>query len=156
MSLPPPPNPNPASSTSVAASVSACSASFLHTRPSSIHSLLHPSPLRPLQVRQLSNPRQVYTQLMEMLAQLAGLGLVHCDYNEFNLLVGDCCVSSVFFPMAGPAYVWPGGHLSAVAAFAACVSGVQPVSRGLPCQSYSPTLLCDLFPGPVSLHPAGH
>lgn len=41
----------------------------------------------PMQVRQLSNPRLVYTQLMEMLARLAGLGLVHCDYNEFNLLV---------------------------------------------------------------------
>lgn len=40
-----------------------------------------------VQVRQLSNPRLVYTQLMDMLARLAGLGLVHCDYNEFNLLV---------------------------------------------------------------------
>ena len=40
-----------------------------------------------VQVRELSNPRRVYTELMEMLARLAGLGLVHCDYNEFNLLV---------------------------------------------------------------------
>ena len=38
-------------------------------------------------MRQLSRPRQVYTQLMDLLAQLAGLGLIHCDYNEFNLLV---------------------------------------------------------------------
>lgn len=57
-----------------------------------------------LQVRQLSNPRGVYIQLMEMLARLAGLGLVHCDYNEFNLLVclghllpavGWACVPSI-------------------------------------------------------------
>jgi RIO-like serine/threonine protein kinase len=41
----------------------------------------------PLQVRQLSRPREAYAQLMAMLSQLAGLGLVHCDYNEFNLLV---------------------------------------------------------------------
>jgi len=44
-----------------------------------------------MQVRQLSNPRIVYVQLMQMLAQLASLGLVHCDYNEFNLLVGEVC-----------------------------------------------------------------
>lgn len=40
-----------------------------------------------VQVRQLSNPRKVYAHLMDMLSKLAGLGLVHCDYNEFNLLV---------------------------------------------------------------------
>lgn len=45
-----------------------------------------------LQVRQLSNPRGVYEQLMDMLARLASLGLVHCDYNEFNLLVSGECV----------------------------------------------------------------
>lgn len=39
------------------------------------------------QVRQLSNPRAIYCQLMDMLSRLAGLGLVHCDYNEFNILV---------------------------------------------------------------------
>ncbi len=49
------------------------------------------------QVRELSNARGVYEQLMEMLSRLASLGLVHCDYNEFNLLVSSrgvragCC-----------------------------------------------------------------
>lgn len=51
-----------------------------------------------LQVRQLSNPRGVYIQLMEMLARLAGLGLVHCDYNEFNLLV---CLGTACLPWDG-------------------------------------------------------
>jgi hypothetical protein len=47
-----------------------------------------PLPALPrLQVRQLQNPRRVYTQLMDLLGRLAGLGLVHCDYNEFNVLV---------------------------------------------------------------------
>ncbi|EFN51844.1 hypothetical protein CHLNCDRAFT_27453, partial [Chlorella variabilis] len=50
-------------------------------------SLLDAYPL--VQVRQLSNPRKVYAHLMDMLSKLAGLGLVHCDYNEFNLLVND-------------------------------------------------------------------
>lgn len=46
-----------------------------------------PLPRAVLQVRRLSNPRAVYSLLMDLLARLAGLGLVHCDYNEFNLLV---------------------------------------------------------------------
>lgn len=45
----------------------------------------HPRP----QVRSLANPRGVYERLMGLLARLAGLGLVHCDFNEFNLLVSS-------------------------------------------------------------------
>jgi RIO-like serine/threonine protein kinase len=32
-------------------------------------------------------PVQVYLTCMELLSRLAGKGLIHCDFNEFNLLV---------------------------------------------------------------------
>ena len=40
-----------------------------------------------VQVRELINPGEIYKQCMGMMARLAQLGLVHCDFNEFNLLV---------------------------------------------------------------------
>lgn len=40
-----------------------------------------------LQVRELMNPGEIFKQCMGMMARLAQLGLVHCDFNEFNLLV---------------------------------------------------------------------
>lgn len=58
-----------------------------HNRHAVLMTLLDAHPL--VQVRQLSNPRGVYEQLMDMLARLASLGLVHCDYNEFNLLINE-------------------------------------------------------------------
>ena len=41
------------------------------------------------QIRELGNPGEIYRQCMGMMARLAELGLVHCDFNEFNLLVSD-------------------------------------------------------------------
>lgn len=32
---------------------------------------------------------QVYLTCMELLSRLASKGLVHCDFNEFNLLISD-------------------------------------------------------------------
>ncbi|KAL4439723.1 hypothetical protein ABPG75_002724 [Micractinium tetrahymenae] len=58
-----------------------------HNRHAVLMTLLDAYPL--VQVRQLSHPRTVYEQLMAMLSQLASLGLVHCDYNEFNLLINE-------------------------------------------------------------------
>ena len=40
-----------------------------------------------MQVRELANPGVVYGGLMVLMARLAQLGLVHCDFNEFNILV---------------------------------------------------------------------
>lgn len=40
-----------------------------------------------VQVKELVHPRQVYEDCLSILVKLAGLGLVHCDFNEFNLLV---------------------------------------------------------------------
>lgn len=41
----------------------------------------------------LADPGTVYIQLMDMLGDLASRGLVHCDFNEFNILVRpqSCC-----------------------------------------------------------------
>jgi RIO kinase 2 len=54
------------------------------------------SPAEPLvlQIRQLRDPRKVYEGLMELISRLAGLGLVHCDFNEFNLLASTATVLS--------------------------------------------------------------
>ena len=42
-----------------------------------------------VQVRGLDNPHKVYEQLVEMIIRLAEKGLVHGDFNEFNLLIGE-------------------------------------------------------------------
>ena len=42
---------------------------------------------RGAQVRELGNPGGVFAQLMRLAADLAARGLVHCDFNEFNVLV---------------------------------------------------------------------
>jgi RIO kinase 2 len=41
-----------------------------------------------VQVREVARPARVYAAAMGLLERLARLGLVHCDFNEFNLLVG--------------------------------------------------------------------
>ena len=40
-----------------------------------------------VQVRELQDPASVYRQCMRLMTRLAAKGLVHCDFNEFNLLV---------------------------------------------------------------------
>lgn len=49
------------------------------------------------QVRELRHPRAVYSQLMDLLARLAAKGLIHCDFNEFNLLARACLGCSAGF-----------------------------------------------------------
>lgn len=39
------------------------------------------------QVRDLENPVDVYSQVVGMMTRMAEFGLIHCDLNEFNLLV---------------------------------------------------------------------
>ena len=41
------------------------------------------------QVEKLGNPGKVYSQCVDQLVQFARVGLVHCDYNEFNILVNE-------------------------------------------------------------------
>ena len=41
------------------------------------------------QIKELSNPLKVYEQLLEQIIKLAEVGLVHGDFNEFNLMIDD-------------------------------------------------------------------
>lgn len=38
-------------------------------------------------IKEINNPEFVYTQCMNIIIRLARHGLIHCDFNEFNLLV---------------------------------------------------------------------
>ncbi|KAK9813106.1 hypothetical protein WJX72_009167 [[Myrmecia] bisecta] len=58
-----------------------------HNRHAVLMSLVDACPL--VQVRELVNPGVVYRGLMELMVRLTELGLIHCDFNEFNLLVDD-------------------------------------------------------------------
>lgn len=40
-------------------------------------------------VRQMINPQDVYIKLMELVIKLAENGLIHGDFNEFNLMIDD-------------------------------------------------------------------
>jgi hypothetical protein len=42
-----------------------------------------------LQIRELGHPGYVYSQAMDLIHRLAACGLVHCDFNEFNLLINE-------------------------------------------------------------------
>lgn len=42
-----------------------------------------------VQVRKLGNPAQAYLACMDLISRLAAKGLIHCDFNEFNLLIND-------------------------------------------------------------------
>lgn len=41
------------------------------------------------QVHELTNPPVLYNELMELIVRLASFGLIHGDFNEFNLLLDD-------------------------------------------------------------------
>ncbi|GIL43574.1 hypothetical protein Vafri_1204, partial [Volvox africanus] len=45
---------------------------------------------RPMvQIRTMAHPARVYLSCMELISRLAGKGLIHCDFNEFNLLISE-------------------------------------------------------------------
>ena len=51
------------------------------------------------QVSQIPHPRKVYQNLMDLIIKLAEYGLVHGDYNEFNLMIDDDeVVTMIDFP----------------------------------------------------------
>lgn len=39
------------------------------------------------QVHHLDDPSGVYSVLMDLIVQLGGYGLIHCDFNEFNIVL---------------------------------------------------------------------
>lgn len=40
-------------------------------------------------IKELTNPQKVYEQLLEQIIRLAEHGLIHGDFNEFNLMIDD-------------------------------------------------------------------
>ncbi|NXH20824.1 RIOK2 kinase, partial [Bucco capensis] len=51
------------------------------------------------QVRQMEDPASVYSELMDLIVKLASHGLIHGDFNEFNLILdNDDCVIMIDFP----------------------------------------------------------
>ena len=40
-------------------------------------------------MRELANPGAVYNDLMNLIVKLANHGLIHGDFNEFNLMIDD-------------------------------------------------------------------
>jgi len=43
------------------------------------------------QVQEVDDPGKLYSDLMDLIVKLANHGLIHSDFNEFNLLVNDKC-----------------------------------------------------------------
>ncbi|KAK7401226.1 hypothetical protein VNO78_12550 [Psophocarpus tetragonolobus] len=52
-----------------------------------IMSLVQGFPL--VQVRQLQNPETVFETIIGLVVRLAEHGLIHCDFNEFNIMIDD-------------------------------------------------------------------
>jgi len=56
-----------------------------NSRHAVLMSLIDAAPLA--QIRVLEDPGAVFRQCVDLVARLAALGLIHCDFNEFNLLI---------------------------------------------------------------------
>ncbi|KAL5227304.1 hypothetical protein ABZP36_015569 [Zizania latifolia] len=52
-----------------------------------IMSLVQGYPL--VQVKELQNPDDVFDTILGLVVRLAEHGLIHCDFNEFNIMIGD-------------------------------------------------------------------
>ncbi|NXS52882.1 RIOK2 kinase, partial [Brachypteracias leptosomus] len=51
------------------------------------------------QVHQMEDPASVYSELMDLIVKFASHGLIHGDFNEFNLILdNDDCVTVIDFP----------------------------------------------------------
>ena len=58
-----------------------------HSRHTIVMSLVDAFPLR--QIRDVPDPAGLYAELMEMILRLAKWGLIHGDFNEFNILIKE-------------------------------------------------------------------
>jgi RIO kinase 2 len=65
-----------------------------HNRCAIIMELVDGYPL--CQIREIDNPGRLFNKLVSLIVKLAEHGLIHCDFNEFNLMVND--VSLPHFP----------------------------------------------------------
>ncbi|ETV83916.1 Atypical/RIO/RIO2 protein kinase [Aphanomyces astaci] len=68
-----------------------------HNRHAIVMSLVHGYPLNAF--RQMQNAKDAYDACMNILVRLAECGLVHCDFNEFNIMMnGDGKITIIDFP----------------------------------------------------------
>ncbi|XP_037088408.1 serine/threonine-protein kinase rio2-like, partial [Pollicipes pollicipes] len=58
-----------------------------HNRHAVLMSIVEGAPL--CELRELENPQRLYAECMELMIRLAECGVIHCDFNEFNLMVTD-------------------------------------------------------------------
>lgn len=58
-----------------------------HNRHTIVMELIDAFPLR--QIKEVLDPSGLYAELMEMVLRLAGVGMIHGDFNEFNILVKE-------------------------------------------------------------------
>ena len=40
-------------------------------------------------MQNVDDPASIYNELMELIVQLGSYGLIHCDFNEFNIMISD-------------------------------------------------------------------
>ncbi|KLJ10282.1 RIO kinase 2 [Blastomyces silverae] len=65
---------------------------FAQNRHTIVMSLIDAFPLR--QISSVPDPGRLYSELMEMILRLAGVGLIHGDFNEFNILIKEEVIGS--------------------------------------------------------------
>ena len=58
-----------------------------HNRHTIVMELIDAFPLR--QIKEVPDPSGLYAELIEMILQLASVGLIHGDFNEFNILIKE-------------------------------------------------------------------
>ena len=73
------------------------------------------------QIGHMQHPDKVYAQCMSILIRMAQMGLVHCDFNEFNLMVNESeVVTMIDFPQMVST-----NHANAAELFERDVSGIE-------------------------------
>jgi len=73
------------------------------------------------QVGSMKHPDKVYAQCMSILIRMAQFGLIHCDFNEFNLMVNESeVVTMIDFPQMVST-----SHANAAELFERDVSGID-------------------------------
>lgn len=58
-----------------------------HNRHTVVMEMINSFPLRQVAKDEVTNPAELYAELMNLILRLAGVGLIHGDFNEFNLLI---------------------------------------------------------------------
>lgn len=50
-------------------------------------------------MQSLDDAGSIYNELMELIVQLGSYGLIHCDFNEFNIMINETgSITIIDFP----------------------------------------------------------